>query len=136
MTYDGVEYLLLYRPTGQASKGWGWVDAINRAEVDPSDVARLRDAYLSQDVSVHGRPSSLPELRRLSAILKAMGAEPARIRTRLGDFEQKRCVQCRKFTNDRYPGPRCTVCHEQFVRTGRLRNAGLHDVSGGRMGNA
>ena len=136
VTCDGIEYLLLYRPTGRASQGWAWVDGIRRNEVDPADVPRLRDAFLAQDVAVHGRPASLPELRRLHDILKSMGADPSLVRKRLGTPEPRKCVDCRSITIDGYPGPRCTPCHEQFVRTSRLRNAGLHDVSGGRMSNA
>lgn len=133
VTLDGIEYMLVYKTSGRASRGWAWVDAIRRNEVDPADVPRLRDAFLADDGVVSGRPA---ELKRLSDILAVMGASPDRIRKRLGTHLPRNCVDCRTVTVDGYPGPRCRACHEQFVRTGRLRNAGLHDVSGGRMSNA
>ena len=134
VTCDGIEYLLLYRPTGRASQGWAWLDGADKA--DPADVPRLRDAFLAQDVALHAPPASLPEMRRLYEILEAMGADPSLIRKRLGAPKPQRCVHCRRLSIDNYPGPRCKPCHEQFVRTSRLRNAGLHDWSGGRMSNA
>jgi hypothetical protein len=127
---DGIEYLLVYEPKGHSSKGWAWIDAVRRNPVDLSQATRLRDAFLAQEEPVHGRPT---ELQRLQQILLAMGASPDQVRKRLGGHLPCKCVDCRDITTDGYPGPRCTPCHEKFVRTARLRNAGNNDVSGGSM---
>ena len=101
--------------------------------MDLEDVPRLRDLYLAQASANDGRPADLEELRRLYDVLVAMGADRHQILHRFGTNEPRRCVDCRSMTIDGYPGPRCTPCHEDFVRTARVRNAGLYDVSGGRM---
>jgi hypothetical protein len=133
VTCEGAEYVLVYRLSSHASTGWAWVDAIRRNPAAPDHVERLRDTFLSQEVSVHGRPTCLVELRRLYEILKAMGARPEKILQRFGVHEPRKCRDCRMLTIDGYSGPRCATCHEHFVRTARQRNAGLSDVTGGRM---
>jgi len=131
--YNGAEYLLLYRCSRQASQSWALVDALRLNPVEPEDVPRLRDLYLAQASATDGRPADLEELRRLYDVLLAMGADHTQIRRRFGTNEPRRCVDCCSMTIDGYPGPRCKPCHKTFVRTARLRNAGLYDVSGGRM---
>lgn len=134
--YQGVEYLLLYRYCRQPAKSSAWVDAMRIEAVDRDLVPKLRDSYLAQSAEKFGRPSDLDELRRLYEVLLAMGATRDRILGRFGTHEPRRCVDCRQMTIDGYSGPRCEPCYEHFVRTARVRNAGLHDVSGGRMSGA
>lgn len=136
VTWNGIEYLLLYRPNGVASKGWAWVDALRSNPVSAEEAERLRDLFLEQSLAEHGRPTASNELKRLYEILLAMGATHSQIQRRLGVHRPRRCYDCLQITVDGYPGPRCKPCHEQFVRTARLRNAGSNEFSGGRMSGA
>jgi hypothetical protein len=130
---EGVEYFLLYRLTGTPATCWAWVDAVTRCRVSPEDVERLRDAFLSDDTVGLGRSTPPREVRRLYEVLISMGAPRDRILRRLGVHEPRKCVGCREFTTDGYAGPRCEMCHEQFVRTSRIRNTTNTEVSGGSM---
>jgi hypothetical protein len=131
---EGVEYRLLYRPTGPASKCWAWVKARTIVRVDLEDVEKLRDAFLAKDdLSRIGKATPPRELRRLYEVLLSMGAPRDLILRRLGIHEPRKCTDCKQFTTDGYSGPRCEPCHELFVRTARVRNAGNKDVSGGSM---
>jgi len=134
---EGVEYYLLYRPTGPVAKCWTWVDARNIAKVPLQQVESLRDSLLADDdLSRVGRATPPRELRRLYEVLLSMGAPRDVILKRLGIHEPVKCTDCKEFTADGYAGPRCEPCHEQFVRTARIRNAGNNDVSGGSMGGS
>lgn len=136
VTYDGTEYLLLYRKTGPVAKSWRWVASGSYDPVALSDIERLRDLFLAQDPSSLG-PSATPrELKRLYEILLAMGGPKELILRRLGSHEPRSCVDCGQLTTCGYAGPRCEHCHEQFVRTARVRNAGNKEVQGGRMGGS
>ena len=131
---EGVEYLLICRPTGPASKCWTWVDSRTIVSASIHNVETLRDAFLAQDdLSRIGRATPPRELRRLYEVLLSMGAPRDLILRRLGIHEPRKCTDCKQFTTDGYSGPRCEHCHELFVRTGRLRNAGNNFVSGGSM---
>lgn len=134
--WDGTEYLLLVRSTGPATKAWAWVDAERRNPVSPAEVTSLRDAFLDEPVIGLGRPVALLELRRFYEALVAMGAPQDKILKRFGTHEPRKCVDCKKLTIDGYAGPRCKPCYEHFVRTARVRNAGLYSVQGGRMSGA
>lgn len=133
VTCDGIEYVLVYRPTGRGSQGWAWVDGVRRNEVDPADVPLLRDAFLAQDVAVHGRPASLPEVRRLHEILKSMGADPTHIRKRLGIPEPRKCVDCRSITIDGYPGPRRHAMNSLSVPAASETRGYMMCLAGGRV---
>ena len=133
VNWNGIEYLLLYHPSGAASKGWAWVDALRSNPVSPEETESLLSLFLQQSLAEHGRPAALSELKRLYEILLAMGATHTQIERRLGVQQPRRCRECKEISIDRYPGPQCKPCYEQFVRTGRLRNAGNNDVAGGRM---
>jgi hypothetical protein len=120
--HEGQEYVLLCKPTGPAATCWTWVEARSLDRVLLADVERLRDIFLAQDPEL--RKSATPrDLRRLYEILLSMGAPEQLILRRLGAHVPKKCRDCKQLTTDGYAGPRCEKCHEQFVRTGRVRNA-------------
>jgi hypothetical protein len=130
--HEGQEYVLLCKPTGPAAKCWTWVEAHSLDRVSLADVERLRDIFLAQDPEL-GKSATPRDLRRLYEILLSMGAPEQLILRRLGPHVPKKCRDCKHLTSDGYAGPRCEKCHEQFVRTGRVRNAGNREVSGGSM---
>jgi hypothetical protein len=126
--HEGQEYLLLCRPTGAAAKCWTWVEAGSLDRVSFADVERLRDIFLAQAPGL-SRAATPRELRRLYEIFLSMGAPKQLILRRLGNHVPRKCVDCRSLTTDGYVGPRCEKCHEQFVRTGRVRNAAYSSSS-------
>jgi hypothetical protein len=125
---EGQEYVLLCNFTGAAAKSWAWVDGRSSERVSLADVERLRDSFLAQEPGL-GKPQTPRELRRLYEVLRSMGAPEGLILRRLGPHVPRKCVDCKKLTTGGYAGPRCDSCHEQFVRTGRVRNAAHRDSS-------
>jgi hypothetical protein len=124
---EGQEYVLLCKSTGVAAKSWTWVESHSLDRVSLADVERLRDLFLAQEPGL-GKSAAPRESRRLYEILRSMGAPEEQILRRLGRHMPRKCVGCKQLTTDGYSGPRCESCHEQFVRTGRVRN-GINNVS-------
>ncbi len=128
---EGIEYVLLCKPTGPAKRCWAWVDAVTRCRVEDTDITMLRDAFLSQKTRSTDKPMTPHERERLFEVLLSMGAPQEQVVSRLGIHRPRRCLDCGKTTTDGYAGPRCTACYEQYIRTSGPKYAVGAEFPGG-----
>ncbi len=125
---EGQEYVLLCKAQEIAAQSWTWVYGRSLDRVSLADVERLLDIFLRKTQDLGRQPHR--ENFKGSTRCSARWGQPENLILRwLGAHVPRKCVDCRKLTTDGYPGPRCESCHEQFVRTGRLRNGTYNNVS-------